>query len=204
MDARRALIRLTREHTKSFIKAARCLPADKLTWKAAAGNRTPLDVLQEVATIARGTPDIVRNRTMVWSQEEFQRGQVERAKLTDFDEIIAALEATTDLIVATIEATAPEQYDDPVEMPWPEDFRVVDILAYHSWNLGYHEGQLVYILTVLSNGIENGEDKLNERYLLGTNLIRSTMLYCLVALFVMVLFNIIASAIMGVTVGVPT
>jgi hypothetical protein len=67
--------------------------------------------------------------------------------------------------------------------------------------VGIYVVQLVYILTVLSNGIENGEDKLNERFTLGTNLIRSTLLYALVALFVMVLFNFIASAIMGVTVG---
>jgi hypothetical protein len=70
--------------------------------------------------------------------------------------------------------------------------------------VGIYVVQLIYILTILSNGIENGEDKLNERYLLGSNLIRSTLLYCFVALFVMILFNFIASAIMGVTVGVPT
>jgi hypothetical protein len=66
--------------------------------------------------------------------------------------------------------------------------------------VGIYVVQLIYILTILSNGIENGEDKLNERYLLGVNMIRSTFLYCFVALFVMILFNFIASAIMGVTV----
>ncbi|MCX6708130.1 MAG: hypothetical protein NTW67_00575 [Candidatus Woesearchaeota archaeon] len=65
--------------------------------------------------------------------------------------------------------------------------------------VGIYVFQIIYILTVLSNGIENGADKLQERYLLGTNLIRSTVMYCLIAGVVMLIFNIIASRIVGVT-----
>ncbi len=60
--------------------------------------------------------------------------------------------------------------------------------------------QIIYILTILVNGIENGTDKLNERFLLGKNLIRSTFLYSFVALTVMLIFNMIASQIMRVAV----
>ncbi|MBW3016435.1 hypothetical protein KY309_02390 [Candidatus Woesearchaeota archaeon] len=63
--------------------------------------------------------------------------------------------------------------------------------------VGVYVFQIVYILTILSNGIENGADKLQERYLLGTNLIRSTVLYCLIAGIVMLIFNIIALKIVG-------
>jgi hypothetical protein len=66
--------------------------------------------------------------------------------------------------------------------------------------VGIYVVQIIFILTILSNGIENGEDTLNERYLLGVNLIRSTVLYIVVSLFVMVLFNIIATTIMTATV----
>jgi len=65
--------------------------------------------------------------------------------------------------------------------------------------VGIYVFQIVYILTVLANGIENGADKLEERYLLGQNLIRSVSLYCLISLVVMITFNIIASRIVGVT-----
>lgn len=65
--------------------------------------------------------------------------------------------------------------------------------------VGVYVVQIIYIMTILCNGVENGEDKLNERYLLGVNLLRSTMLYCVVALTVMLIFNFIASSIMGVT-----
>ncbi|MCK5281935.1 MAG: hypothetical protein KAK00_00865 [Nanoarchaeota archaeon] len=62
--------------------------------------------------------------------------------------------------------------------------------------VGIYVVQIIYILTVLSNGIQNGSDKLNENYQLGINLINGTILYCFISLFVMVLFNNIASTIM--------
>ncbi len=63
--------------------------------------------------------------------------------------------------------------------------------------VGIYVFQIVYVLTILSNGIENGADSLQERYLLGNNLIRATLLYCFIAGVVMLLFNIIASRIVG-------
>ena len=67
--------------------------------------------------------------------------------------------------------------------------------------VGIYVVQVVYILTIMSNGIQNGSDKLNERYLLGKNLINSTLLYCFIALVVMLIFNMIAGQIMGATLG---
>ncbi len=65
--------------------------------------------------------------------------------------------------------------------------------------VGIYIVQIGYILTVLSNGIENGADKLGERFLLGQNLINSTLLYCFIAGVVMILFNIFALGIMKTT-----
>jgi hypothetical protein len=62
--------------------------------------------------------------------------------------------------------------------------------------VGIYVVQLAYILTVLSNGIENGADKLGERYELGKNMINSTLLYCFVAGIVVVLFNAFAARIL--------
>lgn len=64
--------------------------------------------------------------------------------------------------------------------------------------VGIYVFQIVYILTIMANGIENGADNLQERYLLGNNLIRSTMLYCTLSLIMMLIFNLIASRIVGV------
>lgn len=157
MDARETLIRLTRERSKSLIRAARCIPADKLTWKAAPGNRTALDILQELATIPGGLTEVVKNRKMTWTAEDFARYQAEWAKLTDFEDLLARIQAGTERIVATITATDPSLWGQKVETPWPVEYQVVDMLGYHLWNLSYHEGQLVYIQMAL--GVPTPFDK---------------------------------------------
>ena len=60
--------------------------------------------------------------------------------------------------------------------------------------------QITYILTILANGIENGSDKLNERYLIGNNLVKSTILYSVVSFAIMILFNLIATSILTSTI----
>jgi hypothetical protein len=63
--------------------------------------------------------------------------------------------------------------------------------------VGIYIVQIVYILTSLSSGIENGADKLGERYALGKNLIHSTLAFCFIAGVVMLLFNLFAQNIMS-------
>jgi len=61
--------------------------------------------------------------------------------------------------------------------------------------VGIYIIQVVMILTVLINGIENGADKVAERFMLGTNLIRGTIIYAITAFTITLLFNIIAASI---------
>jgi len=63
--------------------------------------------------------------------------------------------------------------------------------------VGIYVIQMVYILTILANGIENGSDTLNEQYLIGQNMLKSTLLYVFIALIVTLLFNFVASTMMG-------
>ena len=65
--------------------------------------------------------------------------------------------------------------------------------------IGIYVVQIIYLLTVMANGIQNGEDKLAEQYSLGVNVKRSTLLYVGIALVVMILFNTIANQIIGNT-----
>ena len=62
--------------------------------------------------------------------------------------------------------------------------------------VGIYIVQIVYILTILSSGIENGSDKLGARFELGKNMVNSTLLYCFIAGVVIILFNMFASTIM--------
>jgi len=62
--------------------------------------------------------------------------------------------------------------------------------------VGLYIIQLAYILTVLANGIENGVDKLGERFALGNSMKKGVLLYCFIAGIVTLLFNLFASAIL--------
>ncbi len=61
--------------------------------------------------------------------------------------------------------------------------------------IGVYIVEVIYIMILLINGVESGSDKLSERYLLGSNLIKSTIVYTIIALAIMVVFNAIASSI---------
>jgi len=65
--------------------------------------------------------------------------------------------------------------------------------------VGIYVVQIAYILTVIANGIENGSDKLAERYSLGNSLTKSIFLYGAISIIVMLIFNIVAAQIMVAT-----
>jgi Flp pilus assembly protein TadB len=58
--------------------------------------------------------------------------------------------------------------------------------------IGLYVIEIGFILTVLSNGIENGADSLNEQYYLGKNLYKSSILYFIVAFFITIIFSLLA------------
>ncbi len=62
--------------------------------------------------------------------------------------------------------------------------------------VGIYVAQIVFILTILANGIENGYDKLNEEFLLGKNMLQSVILYSVLAMIIMVIFNVVASVVL--------
>ena len=66
--------------------------------------------------------------------------------------------------------------------------------------VGLYVVQLSYILTILKNGIENGDDKVGECFELGKNMTSTVLLYSVVTAAVMLIFNIIAGAILAGTV----
>lgn len=63
--------------------------------------------------------------------------------------------------------------------------------------IGIYVVEIIYILTILVNGIENGADNLSKEYLLGKNLIRSTIIYVGISLVVMLVFNVVATLVLS-------
>jgi len=62
--------------------------------------------------------------------------------------------------------------------------------------VGVYVVQVIYILTQVISGIENGSDKLSENYSLGMNLTKSTVMYTIIALIVILVFNSIAGSVL--------
>ena len=67
--------------------------------------------------------------------------------------------------------------------------------------VGTYVVEIVFILTIMANTIENGEDKLAENFNLGKNLVRSTIMYAGITFIVLLLFQIIAGEIIGGSLG---
>ncbi|MBS3139200.1 hypothetical protein J4207_05855 [Candidatus Woesearchaeota archaeon] len=62
--------------------------------------------------------------------------------------------------------------------------------------VGIYVVEIIYILTIVTNGIEEGADQLSERYNLGMNLTKSVTTYIVIAGIVMLLFNLLAVSIL--------
>jgi len=67
--------------------------------------------------------------------------------------------------------------------------------------VGIYVIQIIYILSVLSNSIEYGVDKLNEQNSAGKNILKGVLTYLIVAFITIVLFNFIASQVLSSTAG---
>ncbi|MEK6964238.1 MAG: hypothetical protein AABX70_07470 [Nanoarchaeota archaeon] len=63
--------------------------------------------------------------------------------------------------------------------------------------VGVYICQITFILTQLINGIENGEDILNERYSLGKNMKKTIITYVIISAVIMLVFNLIAGTVIG-------
>ena len=63
--------------------------------------------------------------------------------------------------------------------------------------VGVYVIQVVYVLSVLGNGIEYGVDELNEKNSVGNNVLKSGLLYVILTLIFILLFNRLASLVLG-------
>lgn len=77
-------------------------------------------------------------------------------------------------------------------------FNVYDVIPSYFFQviIGLYVVEIIYVLSVLSNSIENGPDKLKEQHDIGKNLHKSMIIYSLVALLVILVFNGLASVVL--------
>lgn len=85
------------------------------------------------------------DRKLEFTPESFAESVVERQKVTDLAELERMTREGTEELLAFVRTVSESELGDKVEMPWPGEFTVADLLGYHSWNMGYHEGQIYFI-----------------------------------------------------------
>jgi hypothetical protein len=95
--------------------------------------------------VFQGIPEAIKNRKLVMTQEDYAKYTEDRKKVTDVEQLEKMTRDGTANYVEFVKTIKPEELMETVEMPWPGDFRVADLLGYHSWNMAYHEGQITYI-----------------------------------------------------------
>lgn len=135
-----------------FFDAFHAIPADKQDWAPNAASRSALDQLQEVAVVFQGIADAVTKRKLVMTEEDYANYSTERKKMTDPVELEKLTREGTERLIEFMKSVKEDELMDVVEMPWPGEFRVADLLGYHSWNMAYHEGQINYIANLLTEG----------------------------------------------------
>ena len=79
-----------------------------------------------------------------------------------------------------------------------ELFKIPNIIPsfYLQLIVGIYIVEIIFILTILSNSIEHGADKLNEKAELSKNLYMGGMLYFFIALIVTVIFTFLSISIL--------
>ncbi len=133
----------------NLLEAAKSLPSDKLDWKPTPNSRSALDQLQEVATAMQAFLEDIKNQKVSFDKTKFAEWVQSRSQLKEFDQIETALKEGMILYRDYINNLDPAEYNKPVEMPMPGEWRVANLAYYHPWNIAYHLGQINYIHTLL-------------------------------------------------------
>ena len=124
------------------------LPEDKRGWCPMGKARTALDQVAECALLNGGTGNLIQSRS--WPKDfdfaDFDRAKTELAR--DGNAVRALLEQNTAAAIAAIRAVPEDDLGIEVQMPWGP-MTVAQLLAYPSWNMAYHEGQINYIASML-------------------------------------------------------
>ncbi len=149
MNTQELLINLTNKRVDGLFFAARQFPADKLDWKPTPASRSALDMLQEIATALDEFEGLFTSRKLEWDENSYMNWVSERSKITSLDDLEAMTRDATQKLASLIQQSDTSTYAEPVQLPFPGEFNVADVLAYHLWNMSYHEGQIYYIQTLI-------------------------------------------------------
>ncbi len=133
-----------------FIQA-RQLPEDKLTWKVMDEGRTPLDQFQECASAPSSYNNIIKGESKEFIDSDHMKRREARLTWVTVDQCEAECRERTATLLETIRGTPDEALFNKVTMPWGEEWKLLDVMMMHHWNMVYHTGQICFIQTLLGD-----------------------------------------------------
>lgn len=113
---------------------------DKLDYKAAESNRTPMEMLVECATVPPSLAKTIRARAMPNDAGEMHATD----GLDSIEACRSYYESVKGELFEAIRSFPEEMLTQDIATPWGT-FKWRDFMAYAYWNPMYHTGQLAYI-----------------------------------------------------------
>jgi hypothetical protein len=149
------LANATQKSSEDLTTAFQRIPEDKRNWSPDTKARTALNQFAECVLLSGYTAELITAHTMGDGvpaerdafMEYYSREQA-RVMAQDMEQIQAHFGANISKVTAAIRAVSDDALSTEVALPW-KSMRVSEIIAYPSWNMNYHEGQINYIASIL-------------------------------------------------------
>ena len=123
------------------------LPEDKRGWSPGEKSRTALDQVAECAILNEYTAELIQTRT--WQADwfaDFPAAKVKAAQ--DWGTLQARLQESAARVAAAIADVPDEALADEIQL-FGRTMALAEVMARSYWNMTYHEGQIVYIGSLL-------------------------------------------------------
>ena len=143
-----ALTHRSRSAVESFLKAFSFLPEDKRQWKPADTSRTALEILSHATYWTLYFTRILRGEGPLQVSEEEWLGSTQA--IQDMEKAQKLAEESGKEFVKAVRKLSAEDLEREVELPWGRE-TLAKVVWDNYWHLGYHEGQLNYLQTMLGD-----------------------------------------------------
>ena len=123
------------------------LPEDKRGWSPGEKSRTALDQVAECAILNEYTAELIQTRT--WQADwfaDFPAAKVKAAQ--DWGTLQARLQESAARVAAAIADVPDAALADEIQL-FGRTMALAEVMARSYWNMTYHEGQIVYIGSLL-------------------------------------------------------
>jgi len=137
----------TRKASADLAAALLRLPEDKRGWSPGEKSRTALDQVAECAILNEYTAELIQTRT--WQADWFADFPAAKAKAAqDWGTLQARLQEGAARVAAAIADVPDEALADEIQL-FGRTMALAEVMARSYWNMTYHEGQIVYIGSLL-------------------------------------------------------